>query len=79
MTCGTFDYSNWDTAQPSACTDEDYVKFLSSNSKWNNTTNNDTGITGYVIEYAPDSPPVSNPDNGHYSEYVNAPRITRTD
>ena len=71
---------NWEAAELYAGTDEDYVEFLGSNSKWNDTTNNDTNITGYNIEYAiSDSAPKQNTENGHYYQYVNDPGRTWTD
>ena len=71
-------WNNWNTAQPSAGTDdEDYVEFQGSDSKRNDTTNNDTNITCNIIEYAiSDSVPKQNPDNGHYYQYVNHTGIT---
>ena len=52
VTGESFDYANWSPGEPSRYTNENYVEFFASNDKWNDNTNNDHYITGYIIEYS---------------------------
>ncbi len=69
-----FSYSNWNTDQPdNHNNNEDYIHFLGHSNKWNDISNDYDYSTGYVIEY---SPPVLNPENGHYYKVINVPGKT---
>ena len=35
-----------------------------------NDINANNCITGYIVDYTPDSPPIRRADNGHYYEYI---------
>ena len=76
-----FDYSNWDANQPdNDNNNEHYVEFLESGERWNDLPNNNTNITGFIVEYTPPGAhPVKNPTNNHYYVYVADPFITWTD
>ena len=52
VTGESFDYANWSPGEPSRYTNENYVEFFASNDKWNDNTNNNHYITGYIIEYS---------------------------
>jgi len=73
-----FIFSKWDTNQPdNAGNNEDYIEFLKSSEEWNDLPNDYDSIDGYIIEYTP--PPILNPNNRHYYEYISYPGITWTE
>ncbi|QMU54489.1 MAG: hypothetical protein GKS07_06085 [Nitrosopumilus sp.] len=80
LTGEPFIYSNWDTSQPDNNSNEDYVEFLGSNNKWHDNTNDNGHTTGFVIEYQRQyTPPMQNPANGHYYEYIHKSSSKWTD
>ena len=45
-----FDYTNWALIQPTGL-NENYIELV-ADGRWNDVSNNDTHITGYIVEYS---------------------------
>ncbi len=80
VTGETFDYSNWNTGEPSAGADEDYIEFFGSNGKWNDSKNHNGHTNGYIVEYNIGNfdVPVRYPGTGNYYHFVVDPNISWT-
>ena len=75
----SYDYTNWEQAQPNnRYGEEHYVEISEDTGKWNDTDYIQNTVRGFVVEY---TLPITaqNPDNNHYYQYIQNSNISWTE